>query len=274
MPLTAGLDLRRESPAMIDLPDSATFIALLSERRFWLAAAIAAIAGAARGFSGFGSSLIYIPLISMLYGPKVAAASVILIDVVTGVPYGVKAVPHSEWRDVAPLTAMALLTLPFGTYLLLVLDPVWLRWFISVFTLFALPILAGGWRYHGKPRLPITLGVGVVAGIASGVAQIAGPPVVLYWLGGALKAATARANMFVCFAVLGIASCLNYWIEDLYTKQTLALVVLLGIPFTALFFSGVLFFRRASDQLYRRICYAVIAFAGIVSLPLFDPLFR
>lgn len=259
---------------MIALPDSATFTAVLSEHRFWVAAAIAAAAGAARGFSGFGSSLIYIPLISMLYDPKVAVASVILIDVVTGVPYGVRAFPQSEWRDVGPLTAMSLLTLPLGTYLLLVVDPIWLRWFIGFFVLFALPILAGGWRYHGKPKLPITLGVGIVAGIASGVAQIAGPPVVLYWLGGALKAVTARANMFVFFAVLGIASCINYFIEGLYTKEVLALVVLLSIPFTALFLSGVLSFHRASDVIYRRVCYAVIAFAGIVSLPVFDRFFR
>lgn len=259
---------------MIDLPDGPTFSALLSERRFWAAAAVAAIAGAARGFSGFGSSLIYIPLISMLYEPKVAAASVILIDVVTGVPYGMKAFPQSEWRDVGPLTVAALAALPLGTYLLLAIDPVWLRWFICFFVLFAVPILASGWRYHGKPKLPITLGVGIVAGIASGVAQIAGPPVALYWLGGALKAAAARANMFVFFAVLGIASCINYLAEGLYTREVLALVVLLGIPFTAFFLSGALSFHRASDETYRRICYAVIAFAGLVSLPLFDRFFR
>jgi uncharacterized membrane protein YfcA len=259
---------------MIDLPDSSTFAALLAERRFWLAAGVAALAGAARGFSGFGSSLIYIPLISMLYGPKAAAASVILIDVFTGVPYGIRAFPQSEWRDVVPLTGMALLTLPLGTYLLLAVDPVWLRWFICFFVLFAVPILASGWRYHGKPKLPITLGVGVVAGIASGVAQIAGPPVALYWLGGALKAAIARANMFVFFAVLGVASCVTYFVEGLYTKDILALVVLLGIPFTALFLFGVLSFHRASEEIYRRICYGVIAFAGIVSLPLFDRFFH
>lgn len=259
---------------MIALPDSATFAAVLSDWRFPYAAAVAALAGAARGFSGFGSSLIYIPLISMLYGPKAAAASVILIDVVTGVPYGIKAFPQSEWRDVGPLTAAALLTLPLGTYLLLALDPVWLRWFIGFFVLSVLPILAGGWRYRGKPRLPITLGVGAIAGIASGLAQISGPPVVLYWLGGALKAAAARANMFVFFAVLGIASCINYFIEGLYTQEVLALVVVLGVPFWLLFFSGVLSFHRTSDEVYRRICYAMITFAGIASLPVFDHFFR
>jgi len=110
--------------------------------------------------------------------------------------------------------------------------------------------------------------------VASGVAQIAGPPVALYWLGGALRAAVARANMFVLFAVLGIESCINYFVEGLYTKEVLALVALLGVPFTICFLPGALSFHRASEETYRRICYAVIVFSGAVSLPLFDRVFR
>jgi hypothetical protein len=58
---------------MIDLPNASTFAAVLSKRRFIAAAAIAAIAGAARGFAGFGSALIYVPLISAVYEPRIAA---------------------------------------------------------------------------------------------------------------------------------------------------------------------------------------------------------
>ena len=41
------------------------------------------------------------------------------------------------------------------------------------------PILASGWRYHGAPRLPITLGVGLFSGVTAGSVLIAGPPVIL-----------------------------------------------------------------------------------------------
>ncbi len=258
---------------MIDLPDVSTFTAVLSERRFLLAAAISAIAGAARGFAGFGSALIYIPLISAVYEPKIAAVSLLLIDTASGAPYGVRAFPQCDWRDVGPVTAAALLLLPLGTFLLLVVDPTALRWFIGAFVLFALPLLASGWRYHGKPKLPITLAVGAIAGLASGAVQISGPPVILYWLGGALKTATVRANMFVFFGVLGVAGCINYFVEGLFSRESLALAVLLAIPYTALFLFGAVSFDRASDQIYRRIAYALIGLAGLVSLPIFDRLF-
>lgn len=258
---------------MIDLLDISTLSAVLSERRFLLAAAISAIAGAARGFAGFGSALIYIPLISAVYEPKIAAVSLLLIDAASGVPYGVRAFPQCDWRDVGPVAAAALLLLPLGTFLLLVVDPTALRWFIGAFVLFALPLLAGGWRYHGKPKLPITLAVGAISGLTSGAVQIGGPPVILYWLGGTLKAATVRANMFVFFGVLDVAGCINYFVEGLLSKKALALAVLLAIPYTMLFLFGAISFDRASDKIYRRIAYAMIGIAGLVSLPIFDRLF-
>jgi uncharacterized protein len=38
--------------------------------------------------------------------------------------------------------------------------------------------------------------------------------------------------------------------------------------------AGAYFFRGASDLLYRRIAYVIIAVAALVSLPLFDELLR
>lgn len=259
---------------MIDLPDFSTFAAALSERRFLVAAAISATAGAARGFAGFGSALIYVPLISAVYEPKIAAVSLLLIDSATGIPYGAKAFPQCDWRNVGPMAAAALVLLPLGTYLLLVVDPTALRWFIGFFVLFALPLLAGGWRYHGKPKLPITLAVGALSGLTSGAVQIGGPPVILYWLGSALKAATVRANMFVFFAATDIAGCVNYFIEGLFSREAVALAILLAIPYTFLFWVGTNSFHRSSEEVYRSIAYVLIGLAGLVSLPIFDWLFQ
>jgi uncharacterized membrane protein YfcA len=135
-------------------------------------------------------------------------------------------------------------------------------------------VLASGWRYRGEPRLPITLGVGAFAGASAGAVQIGGPPVVLYWLSRGHSATTMRANLMVFFAFCGIALVTAYAIKGLFTAQTLALSLLLGIPYMLGVGIGVLFFRSASDRLYRRIAYAVIALAALLSLPVLDPVLR
>ncbi|HXL68416.1 MAG TPA: hypothetical protein VN930_06615 [Xanthobacteraceae bacterium] len=94
--------------------------------------------------------------------------TILLIDFSSGAPFAVPAWPRCHLRDVLPLSAAAALAVPLGTMILLVADPVWLRWFISAFVLSAIPVLAGGWRYHGQPKLPVTLAVGAVAGSPAG----------------------------------------------------------------------------------------------------------
>ena len=78
----------------------------------------------------------------------------------------------------------------------------------------------------------------------------------------------------VFFGVLGVASCINYFIEGLFSRESLALAVLLAIPYTMLFLLGAIWFDRASDGTYRRIAYAMIGIAGLVSLPIFDRFFQ
>ena len=72
---------------MIDLPDSATFAAALSERRLFMAMAVAALAGLVRGFSGFGGAMIYMPLVAAVYDPRIAAVTFLLIDFVSSSPF-------------------------------------------------------------------------------------------------------------------------------------------------------------------------------------------
>src|SRR6202040_3689155 len=137
------------------------------------------------GFSGFGSAMIYIPLVAAVYKPRTAAATMVLIDLVCAFPLAVRAVPHCSWREVTPISIAAAVAVPIGTWVLRVADPVMLRWVIAGVVILLLAVLASGWRYHGRPRLPATIGVGLLSGLASGAVQIAGPPVILYWLRGA-----------------------------------------------------------------------------------------
>ena len=68
--------------------------------------------------------------------------------------------------------------------------------------------------------------------------------------------------------------CVSYFIEGLFTAETIALALLLGIPYTVAMIAGARSFHGSSDGLYRRIAYAIMAFAALASLPIFDRFFR
>src|SRR5579862_559845 len=100
------------------------FAAAIADHRFWIAMAIAILAGVVRGFSGFGSAQIYIPLIAAVYSPRVAAVTLLLIDTFGTAPFTVRAFASCTWREVLPMSIAAGIAVPIGTYALLILDPI------------------------------------------------------------------------------------------------------------------------------------------------------
>ena len=236
------------------------------------AVGIAAVAGLVRGFAGFGSALIYMPLIAAVYGPLVAAPTLLLIDTLCSLPFAIQAAPQSNRREVGLVAIGGLVALPFGALALIYLDPLLLRWFIAVLVLLALAALASGWRYAGKPTPAASIAVGLMAGFGGGSVQIGAPPLLVFWLGGANRAATVRANIMVYFIIQGAISLAVYWWSALFTREVIALALLLGLPFVAAMAVGASGFRGSSDTLYRRVAYVIIGFAGLASMPVFDSL--
>lgn len=272
---TGGSSLLWVGPAefpVVSVPDFTALSQIADDPRFAIAAVVAVISGLVRGFSGFGSSLIYIPLISAIYEPKIAAPSILLIDTISSLPWAIKAAPESNWREILPVAVAGTLTLPLGVAALVYIDAIWLRWFISVLVLVALAALATGWRYHGRPTVLAAGVVGAASGFGSGSVQIAAPPLLIFWLGGQNSAATVRANVMVYFIWTGLLSMCAYFYSGLFTRETGLIALMLGIPFAAALAFGASRFHGTSDASYRRIAYIIIGLSGLLSLPLFDGL--
>ena len=126
-------------------------MAVMTDPRFTLALGISVLSGAVRGFSGFGSALIYVPLMSALYGPQIGAASFLLIDFATGIVFSIGVWRLAVWREVIPLVVAAVVR---GT--IRHADPAIrrsgaLRWPMAALVLVIVVVLGSGWRYHGKP---------------------------------------------------------------------------------------------------------------------------
>ena len=116
--------------------------------------------------------------------------------------------------------------------------------------------------------------VGLTSGLFSGAAQVGGPPVVAYWLGGAFTPQTVRANIVLYFAISSVLSVASYLIAGLLTPETVFLSLLIGPTFALGLFTGSRLFTRANEVVFRRICYSLIAAAAIVGLPALDGVLR
>jgi hypothetical protein len=235
---------------------------------------IAFVSATARGFSGFGSALIFMPLASSMASPRLVAALLLIIDFVAALPLVPNAWKHADRKATAVMVLGALIGVPIGTYFLSRLDPVTTRWIISGFVFALLILLLSGWRYRGKDYLPISIGIGGLSGFCSGLAQTGGPPIVGYWLGRPIASAIARANILLFFGASDLFSAVSYALTGLITAEAIAFAALVGPVYAVGVGFGAALFGRASETLFRAICYVLIGAAVIIGLPALDGVLR
>jgi len=242
--------------------------------QFGFLAASAFVAGLARGFSGFGAALIFVPLASTMVGPMVAAPLLLITDLVLAAGLIPNAWRIANQREVGTMLIGTFVGVPLGAMILARAEPIAIRWTIAAMVALALALLMSGWRFKGPARSPVTIAIGAVAGLFSGLAQVGGPPIVVYWLSTEQRPQVVRANIVLYFAVSASLTAVSYVIVGVLTLNVAGLALVIGPTYGRGLFLGSRSFGFAGPQTYARICYALIAGAGIISLPILDGIIR
>lgn len=220
--------------------------------------------GAMRGFSGFGSAMLGMPALSLVFPPALAAPIMTSMQVLSSLQTVGPDRPHVLWRQALVLAAISGVAALVGAQLLVAANPSVSRLIMGCIVLAAVVILASGWRYHHQPRFGLTLSTGICSGLGNGFSAIGGPPLVAYFLGGPFSALNARATMTVIFGVQSAVSLLTLAAMGNVSSHTL-LYVLIAYPLQA---AGIVLgrriFLRHGDSHYRRVCIVILALLALL----------
>ncbi len=232
------------------------------------------LGGLVRGFTGFGFAMVFMPLASIILGPVAALGLIWVIDLPFALPLAARSVKRAEWSEVIPLLVAATLTLPLGIWLLVWLDRETMRWLLAGLILAAVALMASGWRYHGRPGVPLSLGVGAMSGLCNGLASIGGMPLAVFWLGAQRNDRhKTRANLQTYFGLSTVIGGTILWMNGILTQSA----ALMALPLFAVYgiglWAGTHAFGLATETTFRRIAYLVIFLSALVSIPLWDALF-
>ena len=234
----------------------------------------ALLAGLARGFSGFGAAMIYVPIAAASLGPVVAMPVLLIADLTVAIPMIAHAFKACSWSDVSRVAVGGLVGLPLGNQILTALDPITVRWAVTVLIFISLWLMLSNWQLPARPKPAIAAGVGLVSGLMSGLAQIGGPPVVMYWLSAGLETARMRANLIVYFAILMWFSLALFAIRGLLPSKVLWLAAAAAPGYALGIFLGSASFGMASPATFKRIAIGLVAAATILGMPALDPVLR
>ena len=236
----------------------------------WVAAGGALVAGLVRGFAGFGAGMIYIPVAASAFDPRVAAGTLFIIDTIIIIPLVIRATGHVAWREIAPLGLGAMIAVPAGVAVLIHVDPVPIRWGLSAAILASIVVLASGWRYRGESSPPLAFGVGTVSGFMGGLANLYGPPIVLFWLGGQSLAPTVRANIFAYSGMMIVVAGAALWFNGLFGARVFTFAFAMLPVYAIALWAGTRAFRHASESLFRWIALVLCGIAALAGLPVWD----
>jgi uncharacterized membrane protein YfcA len=244
--------------------------AAVTDGRFPVLAGIALLCGIVRGFSGFGAGMVFMPAASALYAPRTAVIALWIMDSLPGLAIVIPALRHVVWRTVLPVCAGYAVFVHVGVMLLKAADAPALRWFLSVTIFVFVAILWSQWRYRGPRRFWLSAGVGGIAGVFGGAAQIPIPPILTYWMASDTPPVVIRANLIAFLFISVILSGFAFLSADLFAAPAVATGVAIAPAFLAGLLIGARFFRSATESGYRRVAFAIILASAIAGLPLFD----
>jgi uncharacterized protein len=247
---------------------------LLADSAFLWLMAIVLVAGIVRGFAGFGTGLIVSPACAALFSPQAALITLFVLDLGPSNLLVLQAWKHARWREVIPMSIGNALLFPAGLLFLKFGDPLVLRWAITIVVLAFVALLAAGFRYHGERKLPVSVGVGAMAGFLSGFAGIPGPPVILYWMAAAATHSVVRANLIMFFAVGEVISGIGLWAGGIFELRYVVMGAIACLPYLAGLLLGSALFRLASEHAYRRVAILLVTAAAILSAPALDGIMR
>ena len=232
------------------------------------ATAIGAILFAAvlRGFTGFGFALAAVPLASLALPPSRTVAAVLVMQLGIGLRDCIAEWHQSDRPGIARLTAGALLGLPLGVAALAITPAPIVRAVLGLMVLLAVALTWKPRPAEHRPTTAVTLGTGFVSGIFHGLAAMAGPPAVAYYLAFEKRLPVMRSSLMVYFPIVSLLGLPMVATAGLLDTPAIVLGVL-GMPLMlAGGWLGTWGFKRFGARSYRPLALAALLLTAAASL--------
>ena len=233
----------------------------------WLAASGAILfAAVLRGFTGFGFALAAVPLASLVMPPSRTVAAILVMQLSIGIRDCIM-----EWRQadrvaVRHLTIGAVIGMPLGVAVLALAPAGLVRAALGVLVLAAVALT---WKPHPgtrPPHLAVTLGTGFASGVFHGLAAMAGPPAVAYFLAFETRVAVMRSSLMVFFPVVSLLGLPMVAVAGLLDMPAVLLGVL-GMPvMVGGGWLGAWAFKRYGVRSYRPLALGALLLTAAASI--------
>lgn len=251
---------------MIDM-----FTEALQTPDLWWVCFGALMAGLVRGFAGFGTAMIYLPVALSVLDKPTALVTLLVMDLIGPIPGVPRFVRDGKMSELWKLVLGAAILTPVSIiFIFEVISQDALRYTVSIVALVLLVLLILGVRYRGVLKDWMLYLTGAIGGFLGGITGVPGPPVIMIYMASENPPQVIRANnslYLICFDVMMLSV---FLIRGLLTWTAIILGFVIAVPYLIGNQIGTWIFNPAYEQTYRYVAYIIIGTSAIMGLPIWN----
>ncbi|MBT5953396.1 sulfite exporter TauE/SafE family protein [bacterium] len=222
------------------------------------------LASFVQGILGFGFGMIAIPAMSLIMGPKVAIPIAVILGFCINIGLSIKLWKSISIRRFLPLIITGCLTVPLGSYLLVVLNPSLVKLILGLIILFTSVAYFFGFKFTIKNEKKGLYGVGLMSGCLAGVIGIGGPPIILFLANQNEDKVSFKANLVFYFFILGLIIIPSYLISGLMSPNIYEASFKLWVPVFFGMMAGNYISSFVSQGLFKKMVLICLTASSIV----------
>jgi uncharacterized protein len=222
--------------------------------------------GIIRGYTGFGSALLTVPALAILFGPVQAVAIEILIEIPVSIGLLPTAYKNFEKKTVVPILIAFLIFVPLGTFLLILIDPNIVKVIISLFVLFSVYLLSQQSQIKSLVSVKANYVIGALSGLTQGLTGMAGPIFATAILAKGDNSLITRANIVMLSAAIIGLSVTSFFIFGLITNQTIFYALMASPAILLGAWTGSVLFEKYSSKNFKTVMLCVLIVSALFTL--------
>jgi uncharacterized membrane protein YfcA len=219
-------------------------------------AGITLVAATINGALGYGFSSITVPLALFFFTNRILNPALVLLEVVlnANVLFVNRAKLKTVWRRVLPIIIGLVPGVIAGTWLLMYVNPAWMKLWTYLVVLPLILVQAGGFRRPIKAEGKANLAFGGGVGVLYSMTTISGPPLALMLNNQGFVKQEFRAGLGLVRLAESSFTAIAYYFAGIYSVQSLLLIpyicpsILIGVPV------GTWLIARMPPETFRRVC--------------------
>ena len=219
-----------------------------------------------RGYTGFGSSLLWVSSLSLVFPPILVVPAVYLLEIAASAHLMPKVWKEIDWRSLRWLLLGTFAATPLGLYFLASLPADPIRVAIALVVLAATALMWRGFALASVPGPGPTVATGLLCGLLNGGTGIGGPPAILFYFSSPAAVAVSRASLIAFFFAIDAFATSVAATQGLVTRDVLILAALLVLPMLLGIHLGHRRFLGAEPERFRRFVLLLLAFLSLAVL--------